>query len=458
MVIHDALACGNEPHSSASLSELARDVTCKFEQELSDLVRKTTSDTMTPVRFRSLLGGVQELLMATGRDVMQRLVEELDEPRAALEFGGERLRYRGMATREWLSPFGKIAVRRRTYRGERGGLSSVPLEDACGMRGRYMTPDVEEMAALGAAMLTANEVQQLLDKVLPVAPSATAIQHAVRQLGIELAGKRTEVEEAVATKCPLPEDGDVLVASWDGVMVPMREKETAWREAGVSTVSVYRSTEGGPEKIATRFDARAPESGMTSLVEHVARRVARAKERNDFRDVVVICDGKETIWNAANKHEVFQDATWILDFYHASENLMKAAKAIFGDSDQAVRWHAKYRERLQLDAVGCDAARRSMQRYARTAKLSGERRKILRNAANYFRDHRDRMRYSDFIHRGLPIGSGPVESAAKNIVQARLKRSGMRWSRDGSQHVLDLRAHLKSGTWEPMWHVLRAAA
>ena len=87
-----------------------------------------------------------------------------------------------------------------------------------------------------------------------------------------------------------------------------------------------------------------------------------------------------------------------------------------------------------------------------------ERRRIVRNAANYFLDHRDRMRYVDFISRGLPIGSGPVESAAKNIVQARLKRSGMRWSRDGCQHVLNLRAHAKSGTWEPMWEVLRGAA
>jgi len=197
---------------------------------------------------------------------------------------------------------------------------------------------------------------------------------------------------------------------------------------------------------------------MKSLVEHVARQVARAKEDHEFREVVVICDGKEAIWNSATRHEVFHDATWILDFYHASENLMKAAKAIFGDTDQAVRWHAKYREKLQLDPAGVEAARRSMQRYARAMNLDDERRRTVRNAAKYFRDHRDRMRYADFVARGLPIGSGPVEAAAKNIVQARLKRSGMRWSRDGSQHVLDLRAHLKSGTWGPMWAVLRGAA
>lgn len=68
------------------------------------------------------------------------------------------------------------------------------------------------------------------------------------------------------------------------------------------------------------------------------------------------------------------------------------------------------------------------------------------------------MRYAEFIARGLPIGSGPVESAAKTIVQARLKRSGMRWSRDGGQHVLDLRTLLKSERWAPMWSTLKKAA
>ena len=68
------------------------------------------------------------------------------------------------------------------------------------------------------------------------------------------------------------------------------------------------------------------------------------------------------------------------------------------------------------------------------------------------------MCYAEFAEMGLPIGSGNVESAAKNIVQARLKRSGMRWSRDGGQHVLDLRTYLKSGRWEIMWDTLQKAA
>jgi hypothetical protein len=68
------------------------------------------------------------------------------------------------------------------------------------------------------------------------------------------------------------------------------------------------------------------------------------------------------------------------------------------------------------------------------------------------------MCYFDFVSMGLPIGSGPVESAAKNIVQARLKRSGMRWSRSGGQHVLNLRTYLKSNRWDVMWSTITKAA
>lgn len=57
---------------------------------------------------------------------------------------------------------------------------------------------------------------------------------------------------------------------------------------------------------------------------------------------------------------------------------------------------------------------------------------------------------AESLSRGLPIGSGSVESAAKNIVEAPLKRRRVRWSRDGGQHPLDLRAHHNSERWEPI--------
>ena len=462
MPINRVFARGDTPHSSATHSELVRGLTRKFEQELSEMVDEVGAEEFTAARFRRLLGDMGSLLAGIGREAITQIVEDRDVAHTSVDVGGQRLRYRGLSEREWLTPFGKITVLRRSYRGDgRGAASVTPLDELCGMQGRHMTPDIEEMAAFGAAMLTANEVEQLLAKVLPQGPSATSIQNAVCRIGVEIEARRDEIEDVIGNECPLSDKGDLLVISWDGVMAPMRQKGgVAWREASVGTVSVYGQTERELNKVDTRFLARMPESGMKSLIANVADQVGRAKKGRRFRDVVAICDGKETIWSAAAPYAELTDATWILDFYHASENLMKAAVAIFGaDNPEAARWHEKICAKLQLDERGVDNAIRSMRRYRRSLSDDcAKERNVVKNTINYLRLHRDRMRYAEFLARGLPFGSGPVESAAKNIVQARLKRSGMRWSRDGGQHVLDLRAYLKSERWEPMWSTLLNAA
>ncbi|MFN3244762.1 MAG: hypothetical protein ACE37K_24880 [Planctomycetota bacterium] len=135
-----------------------------------------------------------------------------------------------------------------------------------------MAPDVEEMVAFASAMLTARGAEQLLAKALPEGPSATAIQNAVRRLGIEIEELREAIEDAVAAETPLSDKGDVLVASWDGVMAPMRETaDVAWREAGVASISTYGQDEVGPEKLLdTRYLARMSESGMTTILEQIA--------------------------------------------------------------------------------------------------------------------------------------------------------------------------------------------
>jgi len=460
MAINDIVARGDAPHSSTTRSELVGGLVRKFEQELGGMVARVTAEQISPAQFGAFLTDLRQVFAAIGRETVTSVLESRDLPHAAIEVDGQRLRFRGVREREWLTPFGKVRVNRRTYRGDGAGAAgAVPLDDACGMRGRYMTPDVEEMVAFAAAMLTARETEQLLAKTLPEGPSSTAIQNAVRRLGIEIDEQREAIEDAVATETPLSDKGDALVVSWDGVMAPMRETaNVAWREAGVASISIYGQGEEGPEKLDTRYLARMPESGMTTLLEQIADQVARAKTGRVFREFAVICDGKDTIWNGATTQPVLHDAVWILDFYHASENLMKAAKAIFGDGDEAKRWHDKHRKKLQLDPCGCENAIRSMRRYRRSLAKDSAESNVIKNTISYFRRHQGRMRYTEYIARGLPIGSGPVESAAKTIVQARLKRSGMRWSRDGGQHVLDLRTFLKSDRWTPMWTTLKTAA
>lgn len=104
-------------------------------------------------------------------------------------------------------------------------------------------------------------------------------------------------------------------------------------------------------------------------------------------------------------------------------------------------------------AGGVEAAIRSLQYYSLKLRRKSERYATARRVIRYFTKNKEKMQYCDFKARGLPIGSGPVEAACKTVVGARLKRSGMRWSRPGGQNVLNLRIHQLSGRWSTFWNV-----
>jgi hypothetical protein len=105
----------------------------------------------------------------------------------------------------------------------------------------------------------------------------------------------------------------------------------------------------------------------------------------------VICDGNNTIWWAASSQPVLHDAVWILDYYHASENLKKAAIAIFGDNDEATRWLEKLRDKLLLDDRAVENTIRTMRRCRGRASPGSDRRNVVDNAIKYFRIHRERI-------------------------------------------------------------------
>ncbi len=58
------------------------------------------------------------------------------------------------------------------------------------------------------------------------------------------------------------------------------------------------------------------------------------------------------------------------------------------------------------------------------------------------------MRYQAYSRQHLPIGSGIPETACKIVFTQRLQRSGMAWTREGGQVILDLRVVWLSGVWE----------
>ena len=99
-----------------------------------------------------------------------------------------------------------------------------------------------------------------------------------------------------------------------------------------------------------------------------------------------------------------------------------------------------------------DGLLRSLSYHRRKLRRRSERYRQATTELGYFRNNRDKMDYARYHASGLIISSGPVEAAAKTIVGHRLKRSGMRWTRQGGQQILNLRVHVQSKRWDAFWN------
>jgi hypothetical protein len=61
------------------------------------------------------------------------------------------------------------------------------------------------------------------------------------------------------------------------------------------------------------------------------------------------------------------------------------------------------------------------------------------------------------MKRGLPIGSGEIESAHRYIVQQRMKRPGTWWCPRHAEHMLALRLARANRRWDSYWQKISSS-
>ncbi len=76
--------------------------------------------------------------------------------------------------------------------------------------------------------------------------------------------------------------------------------------------------------------------------------------------------------------------------------------------------------------------------------MRGPPRKAVISLARYFQNNAERMDYSSFKARGLPIGSGAVESSHRHVLQTRMKLAGQHWSPPAAHRMVLLRTAYKT--------------
>ena len=137
----------------------------------------------------------------------------------------------------------------------------------------------------------------------------------------------------------------------------------------------------------------------------------------------------------------------VVDFFHVCEHLSKLSELFFQDPSDAKAWYKKYRTILKEDPNGASKLIRAA-RYRRSITKENPEIEL---EIKYLQTNRTRMNYFELRQNNLPIGSGVVEAACKNLIGARMKKSGMRWTMNGGQTVLTLRSLILSNRWEKFW-------
>jgi hypothetical protein len=156
--------------------------------------------------------------------------------------------------------------------------------------------------------------------------------------------------------------------------------------------------------------------------------------------VVIVGDGAEWIWKRA---AWFIHRCEILDFWHAMEHAWGFAQLRFGEgSTQADQWVRQIGIDLKAGKV-----EQVIARLKRMRPKSPQLRASLDSLIRYYSENADRMKYDEYLRLGYGIGSGAVESAHKQVVHARLRQAGMRWSEAGARRLLALRLLLLNNNW-----------
>jgi hypothetical protein len=427
-------------------------------QELIEAIENASSLTLL------VLSGWRLARMLAIKLVVEVLTERAQRPTQWSDCPkcGKRLHSKGFVSRQITSVIGTIRWKRRVGRCSHGCTIGqvAPLDNALGLLPHQRTSvELQKLGCLLAIFVPFETVAVLLDCLISVQVSSTAVWHWVQNAGQKAMDRlNSQLAELSAGQLPPMESLDEaisvlpLLMGADGVKAPFRPEggrgPTVWREVKVAVLARLgrRSKSNAPQLHERRLvavlgsiDALRPRLWLEALRQGVLT----------APQVVWLSDGGVGFWGLYVAYFAAY-AIGVLDFYHAAQNLWKGAKAwLDGRSKKARLWFASARHRLRHGEANV-----VLNDIAAALELDGlpeTARKALRNLYEYLNTHQYHIQYQRFKELGLPIGSGMVESACKWLIQQRFKGVGMRWSETGFNHLLHLRLAWVNGRFEELF-------
>jgi hypothetical protein len=172
-----------------------------------------------------------------------------------------------------------------------------------------------------------------------------------------------------------------------------------------------------------------------------------ARNRGFGKEMVHLCDGQETLWEARVRHLPARHTTDILDLLHVTPRLWRAAHLFHPEKSNEAEHFVRERVLKVLEGKG-ELVIRGLREMGTKRKLTGSKKASLAKICAYLNNNRARMQYDQYLAKGYPIASGVIEGACRHLVKDRMERAGMHWTRAGAQAMLDVRSIYINGDWD----------
>lgn len=379
----------------------------------------------------------------------------------------------------YLSIFGELLIRRFVYaRREGQKVERAPLDETLGMPAGEFSYVLEDWLQRLCVKDSFHEACQSLRMLLGLSPSERAAEVMSQRMAAQV-----ETFRAQAASPPPREEGPILVATADGKGVPMRrpieervrtaprrgkgEKANKKQMAYVGAVYSIDPFERTADDVVQELDRRqratdrpVPQhkhvwAEMTTLAEgevctgrerlFVEMAVA-AHERDPTHRKPLVClmDGEAGLWEM--QRQWLPRALGILDLFHVLERLWQAAHCFHPEKSPQAEQFVTRRLRQLLEGK-VQGVIGGLRRLVKKHDLRGQQRRTIQAVIRYYSNNRRHMRYDEYLAAGYPIGSGVAEGACRHLVKDRLELTGMRWTINGAQAMLHLRAIYLNGNW-----------
>ena len=431
-----------------------------------------------------------------GRELMRKLLQEhlnnrgpgQCDPPVEGDDGVVRSRVR-LQERELETVFGTVSIERAGY-GQPGVESLHPLDAELNLPDERYSLELRRRVAEEAAKSSFDETLESIGKntgghvpkrqveelVMRAAQDFDAFYHTRQALAGEDQGVSSILAISVDGKGVTMRTQDLRKqtrkaaaarAHKMGTRLSKGEKKNAKRMATVAAVYTIAPFVRTPQELVGDSSSPCPgpprprpeqkrvwaslEKEPEQVIEE-ALAEARHRDPTDKKTWVALVDGNKSqiriLKRLAKKNGL--DLTIIVDLIHVIEYLWDAGRVFHPASGPELENWVRHRllETLRGKAVLMAGG---MRRSATLRGLSAKAREPMDICARYLSNHAPYLRYDRYLAKGLPVATGVIEGACRHLVKDRMAVTGARWSINGAEAVLRLRALRSSRDFDEYW-------